>query len=67
MVMIGRFSSDDPGWREPWERDAAAAKDDADWPDLDPRPRRQAQREPRDRNRKDAKPSQKEQQPGDLS
>lgn len=40
MVMIGRFSSDDPGWREPSDRDTEPAHDDADWPAAEPRPRR---------------------------
>jgi hypothetical protein len=44
MVMIGRFSSDDPGWREPWDRDTEPAGDDADWPDLNPHPRRTTRR-----------------------
>jgi hypothetical protein len=42
MVMIGRFSSDDPGWREPWDREPERVNDDADWVGLDPRPRRKA-------------------------
>lgn len=40
MVMIGRFSSDDPGWREPWDREPERSQDDADWAGLDPRPRK---------------------------
>jgi hypothetical protein len=40
MVMIGRFSSDDPGWREPWDREPDRERDDPDWAGLDPRPRR---------------------------
>lgn len=50
MVMIGRFSSDDPGWREPWDRETSAANDDSDWPDLDPRPTRTTPGQSRTRN-----------------
>jgi hypothetical protein len=42
MVMIGRFSSDDPGWREPWDREPERKNDDAEWAGLDPRPKRKA-------------------------
>jgi len=40
MVMIGRFSSDDPGWREPWDREPDRARDDDDWVGLNPRSQR---------------------------
>lgn len=40
MVMIGRFSSDDPGWCDPSDRESERSQDDADWAGLDPRPRR---------------------------
>jgi hypothetical protein len=40
MVMIGRFSSDDPGWCDPWDREPERSQDDGDWVGLDPRPKR---------------------------
>ena len=31
--------SDDPGWREPWDREPERSRDDADWDGLNPQPR----------------------------
>lgn len=49
MVMLGRFSSDDPGWREPWDREPDRnCRDDV--PVLNPRPKRAGARSPRRRS-----------------
>jgi hypothetical protein len=65
MVMLGRFSSDDPGWREPWDRDTEPANDDGDWAAFDPRPRRVARRRSPGRPRRPAGRSETRQRPAD--
>lgn len=57
MVMIGRFSSDDPGWREPWDREPDRARDDADWDGLNPQPRGHSTRRTRPRRLQPAPPT----------
>src|SRR5262245_54616573 len=49
MVMIGRFSSDDPSWREPWDREPDRARNDADWDGLNPQARGRTARRTRTR------------------
>ena len=52
MVMIGRFSSDDPGWREPWDREPERVNDDGDWVGLDPRRTRKGAKDRRGKGAK---------------
>lgn len=44
MVMIGRFSSDDPDWREPSSRDSDPMIDVGDWSANDPLCKRRTRR-----------------------
>jgi hypothetical protein len=66
MVMIGRFSSDDPAWREPWDRETEPANDDGDWAALDPRPRRVPERRANERQRDTRSRSKSESDPKKL-